>query len=93
MGVAAEFLGIGLADRRSSLVRRARPTASISSFPTRRRSRSSWRPSGSAVRSPCTQCAARRELVAGDLVESATIQGAASFVEAALADNVQALVY
>ena len=41
----------------------------------------------------CTQCAARRELVAGDLVESATIQGAASFVEAALADNVQALVY
>jgi predicted peroxiredoxin len=41
----------------------------------------------------CTQCAARRELVEGDLVESATIQGAASFVEAALADNVQALVY
>jgi predicted peroxiredoxin len=41
----------------------------------------------------CTQCAARRELAAGDLVESATIQGAASFVEAALADNVQALVY
>ena len=41
----------------------------------------------------CTQCAARRELVEGDLVESATIQGAASFVEAALAENVQALVY
>src|SRR6187455_2723233 len=41
----------------------------------------------------CTQCAARRELVAADLVDSATIQGAASFVEAALADNVQALVY
>ena len=41
----------------------------------------------------CTQCAARRELVVEDLVESATIQGAASFVEAALADNVQALVY
>ena len=41
----------------------------------------------------CTQCAARRELVVQDLVESATIQGAASFVEAALADNVQALVY
>src|SRR6476469_2166396 len=40
-----------------------------------------------------TQCAARRELVVQDLVESATIQGAASFVEAALADNVQALVY
>jgi len=41
----------------------------------------------------CTQCAARRELVVQDLVESAAIQGAASFVEAALADNVQALVY
>ena len=41
----------------------------------------------------CTQCAARRELVVDDLVESATIQGAASFVEAALGDNVQALVY
>lgn len=41
----------------------------------------------------CTQCAARRELVVEDLIESATIQGAASFVEAALADSVQALVY
>jgi predicted peroxiredoxin len=41
----------------------------------------------------CTQCAARRELVVDDLVQSARIQGAASFVEAALADNVQALVY
>ena len=41
----------------------------------------------------CTQCAARRELRAEDLVQSATIQGAASFVEAALGDNVQALVY
>jgi predicted peroxiredoxin len=41
----------------------------------------------------CTQCAARRELGEADLVESATIQGAASFVEAALGDNVRALVY
>jgi predicted peroxiredoxin len=41
----------------------------------------------------CTQCAARRELVVEDLIESATIQGAASFVEAALRDNVRALVY
>jgi predicted peroxiredoxin len=41
----------------------------------------------------CTQCAARRELVVEDLVTSATIQGAASFVEAALAPDVQALVY
>jgi predicted peroxiredoxin len=41
----------------------------------------------------CTQCAARRELGEADLVESATIQGAASFVEAALADKVRVLVY
>ena len=41
----------------------------------------------------CTQCAARRELVVEDLIDSATIQGAASFVESALSDNVQALVY
>ena len=41
----------------------------------------------------CTKCAARRDLVVQDLVESASIQGAASFVEAALAENVQALVY
>jgi len=41
----------------------------------------------------CTQCAARRELVVEDLIQSAMIQGAASFVEAALADNVRALVY
>jgi predicted peroxiredoxin len=41
----------------------------------------------------CTQCAARRELAEADLIESATIRGAASFVEAALADDVRALVY
>jgi predicted peroxiredoxin len=48
---------------------------------------------GSGSITVCTQCAARRELVVEDLIESATIQGAASFVEAALADNVRALVY
>ena len=41
----------------------------------------------------CTQCAARRELAEADLIESASIQGAASFVEAALADGARALVY
>ena len=41
----------------------------------------------------CTQCAARRELTEHDLVSAATIAGAASFVEAALADGAQALVY
>src|ERR687897_3664533 len=30
----------------------------------------------------CTQCAARREIVATDLINGATIAGAASFVEA-----------
>lgn len=41
----------------------------------------------------CTQCAARRGLTVDDLVPGATIAGAASFVEAVLADGVQALVY
>ncbi|SDR78687.1 Predicted peroxiredoxin [Friedmanniella luteola] len=41
----------------------------------------------------CTQCAARRSLTTQDLVDGATIAGAASFVEAVLADGVQALVY
>ena len=41
----------------------------------------------------CTQCAARRELTAVDLVDGATIAGAATFVESVLAEGVQALVY
>ena len=41
----------------------------------------------------CSQCAARRELAVGDLVDGALIAGAAQFVEAALGDRVQALVY
>jgi predicted peroxiredoxin len=41
----------------------------------------------------CSQCAARRDLTGDDLVADAVIAGAAQFVEAALADGVQALVY
>ena len=41
----------------------------------------------------CSQCAQRRGLVAGDLVEGARIAGAAVFAEEALADTAQALVY
>jgi predicted peroxiredoxin len=41
----------------------------------------------------CTQCAARRELVAADLIEGPTIAGAATFVEAVLQPQTQALVY
>jgi len=41
----------------------------------------------------CTQCAARRELTLGDLIEGATIAGAATFVEAVLGPHTQALVY
>lgn len=41
----------------------------------------------------CTQCAARRDLVESHLLPGATIAGAASFVEAVVADGVQALVY
>jgi predicted peroxiredoxin len=41
----------------------------------------------------CTQCAARRELTVGDLVDGARIAGAATFVEECLADEARALVY
>ena len=41
----------------------------------------------------CTQCAARRGLGEGDLVEGVRVAGAASFVEEALTDGAQALVY
>ncbi|MBA3781870.1 DsrE family protein [Nocardioides sp. InS609-2] len=41
----------------------------------------------------CSQCAARRGIVQGDLVEGAVIAGAASFAEEILQPEVQALVY
>ncbi|MDG4833655.1 DsrE family protein [Solwaraspora sp. WMMD1047] len=41
----------------------------------------------------CTQCAARREITAADVLPGVRIAGAAAFVEETLADGVQALVY
>lgn len=41
----------------------------------------------------CGQCAARRELTEGDLVDGAQIRGAAAFVEEVMAPGAQALVY
>lgn len=41
----------------------------------------------------CTQCAARREIDAADLIEGIRIAGAAVFVAEACADGAQALVY
>jgi predicted peroxiredoxin len=41
----------------------------------------------------CTQCAARREISAADLIDGVLIRGSASFVEEILAPSVQALVY
>ncbi|MGI9157158.1 MAG: DsrE family protein [Marmoricola sp.] len=41
----------------------------------------------------CTQCAQRRGLVEGDLVLGVRIAGAPAFVEEALTEGVQALVY
>ena len=41
----------------------------------------------------CTQCAARRGLTPDDLLDGVTVAGSASFVEAALRPEVQALVY
>jgi predicted peroxiredoxin len=41
----------------------------------------------------CTQCAARRAIAEGDLVDGVRIAGATSFVEEALTEGAQALVY
>ncbi|HEY9411391.1 MAG TPA: DsrE family protein [Jiangellaceae bacterium] len=41
----------------------------------------------------CTQCAARRDIGPGDVLAGIRIAGAAAFVEEALADGAQALVY
>ena len=41
----------------------------------------------------CTQCAARRELVEADLLPGVRLAGAATFVEEALVEGTQALVY
>ena len=41
----------------------------------------------------CSQCAARRGIVEGNLREGVTIAGAAVFAEQVLGDGVQALVY
>ena len=41
----------------------------------------------------CTQCAARRGITETDLLPGARIAGSTSFVDEALRDGVQALVY
>jgi predicted peroxiredoxin len=41
----------------------------------------------------CTQCAARRGITGPDLLPGVRIAGAAAFVEEAMADGAQALVY
>ena len=41
----------------------------------------------------CTQCAQRRGITPGDVIEGVRVAGAALFAEEVLADGVQALVY
>ena len=41
----------------------------------------------------CTQCAARRGITVDDVIEGIRIAGASTFVEEALAEGAQALVY
>ncbi len=41
----------------------------------------------------CTQCAARREITADDVLDGVRIAGAVTFVEEVLGEGVQALVY
>ena len=48
---------------------------------------------GAEVVTVCTQCAARRGLTEADLLPGARIAGAGGFVEQALAEGAQALVY
>jgi sulfur relay (sulfurtransferase) complex TusBCD TusD component (DsrE family) len=41
----------------------------------------------------CSQCAARRGIAEGDLIEGVHLAGAPSYVEEVLAEDAQALVY
>ena len=41
----------------------------------------------------CTQCAARRDITADELIDGIAVAGSASFVAEALAEGAQALVY
>ncbi|MEV0203344.1 DsrE family protein [Nonomuraea sp. NPDC050691] len=41
----------------------------------------------------CTQCAARRDITVDDVIEGVRIAGAPTFVEEAIAQDAQALVY
>ncbi|MFF2024069.1 DsrE family protein [Streptomyces sp. NPDC058171] len=41
----------------------------------------------------CTQCAARRDITQGDVLDGVRIAGAQVFVQEAMADDTQALVY
>ncbi|WP_425457823.1 DsrE family protein [Catellatospora sichuanensis] len=41
----------------------------------------------------CTQCAARRDITPADVIPGIRIAGAAVFVEEALSENTQALIY
>jgi predicted peroxiredoxin len=41
----------------------------------------------------CTQCAARRDILSDDVIKGVRIAGSATFVEEALAEGAQALVY
>ncbi|MDF3292764.1 DsrE family protein [Streptomyces silvisoli] len=41
----------------------------------------------------CTQCAARRDITEADVIDGVRIAGAQIFVQEAMADGVQALVY
>ena len=48
---------------------------------------------GAATVTLCSQCAARRDIGAGDVIDGVRIAGATTFVAEILADGAQALVY
>ena len=48
---------------------------------------------GGGMLTVCTQCAARREIEPGDVIEGIRVAGSASFVDEVLRPDAQALVY
>lgn len=81
--LTGEAVWFAVADRQPSLdLRHATPVADLIATVVE-----------SGVVRVCTQCAARRELSGTDLLDGVVIAGAVTFVEQALTDGVQALVY
>ena len=85
--------GFVVADRRVGLVRPARPGGEFELPHSAPLAGPAGRRAGRRQVTLCTQCAARRDITAADVLPGVRIAGAAAFVEECLADGAQALVY